>query len=82
MRILVVEDDPFLGDLLKKKLTEASYAVDLARHGEDGFHLGDTEPYDAVVLDMGLPGMDGKTILERWRGAVSLCDGANWNGHA
>ena len=69
VRILVVEDDPFLGDLLKKKLTEASYAVDLARHGEDGFHLGDTEPYDAVVLDMGLPGMDGKTILERWRAA-------------
>lgn len=67
MRILVVEDSADLGDVLKRSLTEAGYAVDLARDGEEGHFLGDTEPYDAVVLDMGLPGMDGKTVLEKWR---------------
>jgi two-component system OmpR family response regulator len=67
MRVLVVEDDDDLARQLSDTLRGAGYAVDLARNGEDGLHLGDTEPYDAVVLDLGLPVIDGLTILERWR---------------
>jgi two-component system, OmpR family, response regulator len=69
MRILVVEDDKDLQRLLKKALSEAGYVVDVAADGEEGHFLGDTEPYDAVVLDLGLPKMDGVTVLERWRKA-------------
>ena len=67
MRILVVEDEADLRRQLADALTHAGYAVDLAADGEDGHFLGDTEPYDAVILDLGLPKMDGVTILERWR---------------
>jgi two-component system OmpR family response regulator len=67
MRVLVVEDEPDLAQQLRTALGEAGYAVDVAGDGVDGHHLGDTEPYDAVVLDLGLPGMDGITMLERWR---------------
>ncbi len=67
MRILVVEDDPDLVRQLVAALGDAGYAVDQAGDGEEGHFLGDTEPYDAVVLDLGLPGMDGTTVLERWR---------------
>ncbi|MEM7662012.1 MAG: response regulator transcription factor [Pseudomonadota bacterium] len=67
MRILVVEDNPDLRRQLADALSQAGYAVDLASDGEDGHFLGDTEPYDAVILDLGLPTMDGVTILERWR---------------
>jgi two-component system, OmpR family, response regulator len=69
MRILVVEDDKNLNRQLKSALEEAGYAVDTAHDGEDGHHLGDTEPYDAVVLDIGLPMIDGISILEKWRRA-------------
>jgi two-component system OmpR family response regulator len=69
MRILVVEDDKDLRTLLKKALIEAGYAVDTSADGEDGHFLGETEPYDAVILDLGLPKLDGVTILERWRKA-------------
>ncbi|MGH6879860.1 MAG: response regulator transcription factor [Hypericibacter sp.] len=69
MRILVVEDDPDLARQLKAALSEASYTVDLAKDGEEGHFLGDTEPYDAVVLDLGLPVVDGVTVLTRWRRA-------------
>jgi len=69
MRILLVEDDPDIARQLKAALTEASYAVDLAKDGEEGHFLGDTEPYDAVVLDLGLPKIDGVTVLKRWRQA-------------
>src|ERR1700760_3147408 len=69
MRILIVEDDGDLQRLLKKSLVEAGYAVDAASDGEEGHFLGDTEPYDAVILDLGLPKLDGVTILERWRAA-------------
>ena len=55
MRILVVEDDALLGERLKSDLGQAGYAVDLAVNGIDAEHLGDEEPYDAVVLDLGLP---------------------------
>lgn len=69
MRILVVEDDPDLNRQLVGALTDAGYVVDAARDGEEGHHLGDTEPYDAVVLDLGLPVMDGVSVLEKWRRA-------------
>ena len=69
MRILLVEDDNDLQRLLKKALTEAGYVVDAACDGEEGHFLGDTEPYDAVVLDLGLPKMDGVRVLEKWRKA-------------
>lgn len=67
MRVLVVEDDADLARQLQSCLTDAGYAVDVAHDGEDGHHLGSVEPYDAVVLDLGLPVMDGLTVLEQWR---------------
>ncbi len=67
MRILVVEDNPDLRRQLADALSQSGYAVDLASDGEDGHFLGDTEPYDAVILDLGLPKMDGVSVLERWR---------------
>ncbi len=59
MRLLVVEDDADLRRQLADALSQAGYAVDLAADGEDGQFLGETEPYDVVVLDLGLPGLDG-----------------------
>ena len=69
MRILIVEDDKDLNRQLVEACVEAGYVVDKALDGEEGFFLGDTEPYDAVILDIGLPEIDGLTILERWREA-------------
>jgi len=69
MRILVVEDDTNLNRQIKEALAEAGYAVDVAFDGEEGHFLGDTEPYDAIVLDIGLPKMDGLSVLEEWRRA-------------
>ena len=69
MRILVVEDDSNLNRQIKDALAEGGYAVDVAFDGEEGHFLGDTEPYDAVVLDIGLPQMDGLSVLEEWRRA-------------
>lgn len=67
MRLLVVEDDPDLNRQLVTSLSDAGYAVDAAVDGEEGHFLGDTEPYDAVILDLGLPQMDGISVLEKWR---------------
>ncbi len=67
MRILVVEDDADLNRQLKDSLEDAGYVVDSASDGEDGHFLGDTEPYDCVILDIGLPLMDGISVLQRWR---------------
>ncbi|WP_299472094.1 response regulator transcription factor [uncultured Roseibium sp.] len=67
MRILVVEDDSDLNRQLVSALEEAGYVVDSASDGEEGHFLGDTEPYDAVVLDLGLPTLDGLSVLENWR---------------
>ena len=67
MRVLVIEDEPDLVRQIVAALEEAGYAVDVAHDGEEGHFLGDTEPYDAVVLDLGLPVLDGLTVLERWR---------------
>lgn len=69
MRLLVVEDHPTLAAQLRAALEEAHFAVDVAPDGEEGHFLGDTEPYDAVVLDLGLPVLDGMTVLRRWRAA-------------
>jgi two-component system OmpR family response regulator len=67
MRVLLVEDDPVLRGQLQTGLADAGYAVDLADNGRDAQHLGETEPFDAVVLDLGLPQVDGLTVLQRWR---------------
>src|SRR3989304_2216324 len=67
MRVLIVEDEPNLGRQLRATLEGAGYAVDLATDGEDGHYLGQTESYDAVILDLGLPEVDGLTVLDRWR---------------
>jgi two-component system OmpR family response regulator len=67
MRLLVVEDDKDLNRQIVTALVEAGYAVDRAFDGEEGWFLGDTEPYDAVVLDLGLPRKDGVSILCEWR---------------
>jgi two-component system OmpR family response regulator len=69
MRILLVEDDPGLREQLRGGLEEAGYAVDVAADGRTALHLGLTEPFDAVVLDLGLPQLDGLTVLARWRDA-------------
>jgi two-component system, OmpR family, response regulator len=65
--LLVVEDDPDLNRQLVTALGDAGYAVDTAFDGEEGHYLGNTEPYDAIVLDLGLPKIDGLSVLEQWR---------------
>jgi two-component system OmpR family response regulator len=67
MRVLVVEDDSDLARQLCECLVDAGYVTDVAPDGEEGHYLGANEPYDAVVLDLGLPVIDGITVLERWR---------------
>jgi two-component system OmpR family response regulator len=67
MRVLLVEDDRDLQKSLKRALVDAGYVVDTASDGEEGHFLGDTEPYDVVILDLGLPKMDGVRVLEKWR---------------
>jgi two-component system OmpR family response regulator len=67
MRLLVVEDDPDLNRQLVESLVDSGYAVDTAFDGEEGRFLGETEPYDAVVLDLGLPKLDGVSVLKTWR---------------
>ncbi|MBL8564730.1 MAG: response regulator transcription factor [Hyphomicrobiaceae bacterium] len=67
MRILVVEDDRDLNRQLVRALSDAGYAVDNAADGEEGYYLGENEPYDLVILDIGLPKMDGLSVLEQWR---------------
>src|ERR1700732_4679568 len=69
VRLLVVEDDPDLNRQLATALTDAGYVVDRAFDGEEGHFLGESEPYDAVILDIGLPKMDRISVLEAWRRA-------------
>jgi len=69
MRILVVEDEPSLNLRLQKTLEAAGFAVDVAYDGEEGRYMGETEPYDAIVLDLGLPVLDGISVLRQWREA-------------
>ena len=67
MRVLVVEDEVAVADSVRTRLERSGFVVDVARDGEDGWFAGDTEDFSAVVLDLGLPTMDGLTILRRWR---------------
>ena len=67
MRILLVEDDPTLSKQVRQALEEADYAVDLAVDGRDAQYRGETEPFDAAILDLGLPLVDGITVLKGWR---------------
>ena len=69
MRVLLVEDEPLLRAQLRQTLEQAGYAVDEAADGQQALHLGLTEACDAVVLDLGLPLVDGLTVLQRWRSA-------------
>jgi two-component system OmpR family response regulator len=69
MKVLVVEDEARLSAELRRALSEAGYAVDAAADGDRADFLAQTERYDAVVLDLGLPNVDGLTVLRRWRAA-------------
>lgn len=67
MRILLVEDDARVALQMTETLRGAGYVVESADHGEEAQFLGETEDYDAVILDLGLPGVDGLTVLQNWR---------------
>jgi two-component system, OmpR family, response regulator len=68
MKIMVVEDEPLIRNDITRALTASGYLVDAVSNGEDAWFRGDTETYDGVVLDLGLPDLDGLTVLKRWRG--------------
>src|SRR5947207_4675730 len=67
MKLLLIEDDELLGDSLARGLREAQFAVDLAREGEEAWHLLKSCEYDAVLLDWAIPGADGVELLRRYR---------------
>ncbi|SFG42552.1 response regulator transcription factor [Methylobacterium gossipiicola] len=69
MRLLVVEDDRDINRQVVSALEEAGYVADKAFDGEEGGYLGESEPYDAIILDMGLPKADGVSVLQKWRRA-------------
>jgi two-component system, OmpR family, response regulator len=69
MRILLVEDDTRIGRDVERALTANGYVVDRSSDGEDALFRGENETFDGAILDLGLPGLDGMTILKRWRSA-------------
>lgn len=69
MRILIAEDDPRIAASLDEALTAAGFLVETEADGEMAWYRGDTETYDAIILDLGLPSLDGLTVLKRWRKA-------------
>lgn len=69
MRILLAEDEPQLCEQVKKLLGSEGRVVDVANNGTDALHLGSTEPYDMIILDIGLPERDGISVLREWRNA-------------
>ncbi|QQB37533.1 response regulator transcription factor [Achromobacter deleyi] len=85
MRMLVVEDEPTLAAQLADALRHAGYTVDTAADGASAHYMGEVETYDVVVLDLGLPVMDGLTVLKQWRAAgrgmpvLILTARANWH---
>ena len=85
MRLLLVEDDIRLAPNLRKEIKRAGYAVDWVENGIDAQHKGETEPYDAIILDLGLPGRSGMDVLRNWRKAqitipvIILTARDNWN---
>lgn len=68
MRILIAEDEPVLCEQIRRVLTSEGYALDTAQDGVEAAHLGATEPYDLIILDIGLPKKDGISVLKEWRG--------------
>lgn len=70
MRVLIAEDDAPLAAELAGVLRSAGFAADTAGNGNDAAHLGDTELYDAAVVDVGMPGMDGVAVIQQWRAAA------------
>lgn len=73
MRILIVEDEKTLANQLAEQLRQAGFVADLSHDGVEAAFLGATEPYDAIVLDLGLPGRDGLSVLKEWRGQGMAC---------
>ena len=69
MRVLIVEDNTELARQVKCTLAHERYVVDIAEDGEEGLYLAETEPYDSVILDLGLPKLDGLSVLQRLRSA-------------
>lgn len=69
MRILIAEDEPVLANQIKTVLSSEGLAVDIAPDGAEAQFLGETEPYDMIILDIGLPIRDGLTVLKGWRSA-------------
>jgi len=69
MHLLVIEDDPGIAATIRSALEQAGYLVEFESNGENGWFRGDTESFDAIILDLGLPTLDGLTILKRWRKA-------------
>lgn len=67
MRLLLVEDDTVLGETLQKQLDKAGYATDWIRDGLEAQAMGEIEPYDLAILDLGLPGRPGLQVLQHWR---------------
>jgi len=67
MRVLLVEDDPMIARNVAARLQKSGYLVDREANGEEAWFKGDTEDYSAIILDLGLPGMDGLSVLKRWR---------------
>jgi two-component system OmpR family response regulator len=72
MRVLIAEDDPHIAAALATALAAAAFVPEISRDGEDAQFRGETEDFDAIVLDLGLPVIDGLTILKRWRKAGRL----------
>lgn len=67
MRVLVIEDDLDVARQIAGTLHQSKYVVDVAHDGVEGQHLGNTEPYDVIILDLGLPKLDGLSVLRQWR---------------
>ncbi|WP_420585320.1 response regulator transcription factor [Ruegeria sp.] len=69
MRVLLAEDEPHLCDQVRKLLSAEGRVVDVVHNGVEALHLGSTEPYDMIILDIGLPERDGISVLRDWRNA-------------
>lgn len=69
MRLLVAEDETAIAHQVATALREAGFVVDIVGNGIDAWHSGTEEPYDAVILDIGLPALDGLSVIRRWRNA-------------